>query len=205
MKMLDQAPFELLIATHNLGKVNEFRRLLGNLPFKLTDLRDLPEMPVIDETGTTFEANARLKAVGYARASGMHTIADDSGIEVAALDGAPGVHSARFAGAETGYDVKTSRLLGAMDESMSRDRTARFVSHIVFADPNGNVVFEADGICDGSIADRPRGTNGFGYDPVFVPKGFTKTFGELSDDVKEEISHRARAAVKIIRFLRDFA
>jgi non-canonical purine NTP pyrophosphatase (RdgB/HAM1 family) len=123
MKMLDQAPFELLIATHNLGKVNEFRRLLGNLPFKLTDLRDLPEMPVIDETGTTFEANARLKAVGYARASGMHTIADDSGIEVAALDGAPGVHSARFAGAETGYDVKIFRLLAAMDESMSRDRT----------------------------------------------------------------------------------
>ena len=205
MKILEPEPLKILIATHNIGKVNEFRRLLGGLPYELTDLRDLREMPVIDETGTTFEANARMKAIGYAKASGMYTIADDSGLEINALGGLPGVKSARFAGAKTGYDAKIAQLLSQIGESVSPDRGARFVSHVVFADPGGTVLFEAEGVCEGTIADGPRGTNGFGYDPVFVPEGFTKTFGELSDDEKEAISHRARAAAKIIRFLRDFA
>ena len=132
-------------------------------------------------------------------------MADDSGLEVDALDGAPGVHSARFAGPKTGYDVKISRLLAEMEGSKYAARDARFVSYIVLADPAGNHIYEAEGICEGMIADCPRGSNGFGYDPIFVPTGFSKTFGELDPEVKQRISHRARAVEKIIRFLRDFA
>ena len=196
---------ELLIATQNTGKIAEFRDLLGHLPFRLVDLRNFANLPEIDETGATFEENARIKAVGYAKASGLYAIADDSGLEIYALGGAPGVHSARFAGPKTGYDVKISRLLAEMDTSKPVDRSARFVSHIVLAAPAGSLVYEADGTCEGTIADRPRGSNGFGYDPIFIPAGFTKTFGELDDEVKQTISHRARALAKIIRFLRDFA
>jgi XTP/dITP diphosphohydrolase len=169
------------------------------------DLDEFPDLDEIEETGATFETNARIKAFGYARAARLHTIADDSGLEVSALAGAPGVHSARFAGRETGYDVKIDRLLTDIEASKRVDRSARFVAHIVMADPVGNLLCEAEGVCEGTIADRPRGSNGFGYDPIFIPAGFTKTFGELDEEVKQTISHRARALSKIIRFLRDFA
>jgi XTP/dITP diphosphohydrolase len=196
---------ELLIASHNPGKIGEFHALLSDLPFRLTDLRHFPDIPEIDETGGTFEENARIKAIGYAKASGMYSMADDSGLEVKALRGAPGVRSARFAGAQTGYDVKISKLLDEIAASKDVDRSACFVSHIVLADPEGNVMYKANGVCEGTIAEGPRGSNGFGYDPIFIPDGFTKTFGELDPDVKKTLSHRARALAKIIRFLRDFA
>ena len=197
--------FELLIATQNTGKVDEFREILRNLPFNLVDLRSFPELHGIEETGSTFEENARIKAAGYAKASGLYSIADDSGLEIHALDGAPGVRSARFAGPGMGYDVKISQILAKLDASGHADRSARFVSQIVLADTSGCIVYEAEGVCEGTIADRPRGSNGFGYDPIFIPTGFTKTFGELDHNVKQGISHRARALAKIIRFLRDFA
>ena len=200
-----QGQLELLIATRNIGKLGEFRDLFRHLPIALLDLRSFPDIPEIDETGATFQENARIKAIGYARESGLYAIADDSGLEIVALGGAPGVHSARFCGLKAGYDVKISRLLAEMETSKHDARDARFVSHIVLAHPAGNLIFEAEGVCEGMIADRPRGSNGFGYDPIFVPAGYAKTFGELDDEVKLRISHRARAVAKIIRFLRDFA
>ena len=198
-------PIELLIATHNPGKVVEICDLLHDLPFRLACLQDFQGLPEFEETGSTFEENARIKAVGYAKGSGLYAIADDSGLEVDALNGAPGVHSARYAGPETGYPGKISRLLMEIDASKHVDRRARFVSHIVLADPAGSVIHKSRGVCEGTIADRARGSNGFGYDPIFIPAGFTKTFGELDPGVKQTISHRARALAKIIRFLRDFA
>jgi len=200
-----RGPIELLIATRNTGKVGEFRDLLTDLPFKLVDLFDFPDMPEIEESGATFEENARIKAAGFAKGSGLYAIADDSGLEVDAVEGAPGVHSARYAGPETEYPVKISTLLMEIDASKHVDRRARFVSHIVLADPAGGVIHESRGVCEGTIADQPRGSYGFGYDPIFIPDGFTKTFGELDHHVKQTISHRARALAKIIRFLRDFA
>jgi len=205
MKILEKQPTELLIATRNPGKIAEFRDLLRGLPFTLAIPNDIASLPEIEETGATFGANARLKAIGYAKAAGLYTIADDSGLEIDALGGAPGVRSARYAGKETLYDVKISRLLVEMNDATTKDRSARFVAHIVMVDASGAVVCEADGVCEGTIADRPRGSNGFGYDPIFVPIGFTETFGELEAEVKESISHRARALKKIIRFLREFA
>jgi len=196
---------KILIATGNKGKANEFRSLLADDRFELMDLGHFPPGAEIAETGSTFAENSVLKAAGYARRFGLHTLADDSGLEVAALGGRPGVYSARYAGGNTDYDTKIQTLLAEMENSGSISREARFVSHIAFASPDGEALFEAEGVCSGAIARRPRGTNGFGYDPIFVPDGFEKTFGELEDDLKNEISHRARAAAKIIRYLLDFA
>jgi XTP/dITP diphosphohydrolase len=195
----------ILMATKNPGKVVELNSLMAGVPHNLVGLNDFPEMIEVSETGSTFAENARLKATAYARASGLHSIADDSGLEVAALKGAPGVFSARYGGIETGYAQKIDKLLEEIITSGNPNRSARFVSHIVFAQPDGNILFEAEGICVGNIARAPRGTNGFGYDPVFIPTGYEQTFGELDEDVKHQISHRAVAAAKIIRFLHDLA
>ena len=197
---------KIVLATRNAGKIREFGTLIGLIPnAEVVGLNSFPDVPELEETGATFAENARLKATTYSRLFGVHAIADDSGLEVAALDGRPGVHSARYAGAETKYDVKIQRLLAEIEDSDTDDRRARFVAHIAFASPEGEIVFEAGGVCDGTIASGPRGANGFGYDPIFIPDGYDRTFGELSDEVKEEISHRARATRKIMRFLRDFA
>ena len=196
---------QILLATGNPGKVRELKALTAGLPFDVIGLDLFPTVDEVDETGTAFAENARLKASGYARQCGVHTLADDSGLEVAALGGRPGVFSARYGGEGTRYDVKIRTLLEEIERSNSRDRSARFVSHIAFADPQGEVLFEAEGVCEGSIAVDARGTNGFGYDPIFVPAGFDETFGELTDEVKSAISHRARAIAKIMRYLRDFA
>jgi XTP/dITP diphosphohydrolase len=195
----------VLLATTNQGKLREFSLLLTGLPFEVVDLGQFPNVFEVEETGTTFRENARLKACEYARQTGLHTIADDSGLEVAALNGGPGVHSARYAGPDAGYDIKIRTLLDQITASETDERRSRFVAHIAFASPTGEIVFEAEGSCNGTIADGPRGANGFGYDPIFVPEGFDLTFGELDDEVKREISHRARASRKIMRFLRDFA
>jgi XTP/dITP diphosphohydrolase len=196
---------QILLATRNNGKVRELRGLLAGGSFDVIGLDEFPHVTDIEETGASFAENARLKASGYARQCGIHTIADDSGLEVAALGGRPGVHSARYAGERSGYDVKIARLLGEIERSGNRDRSARFVSHIAFADTSAEILFETEGSCEGTIAMNARGTNGFGYDPIFVPNGFDKTFGEMDDDVKNSIGHRAVATAKIMRYLRDFA
>lgn len=194
-----------LLATRNPGKIEELRALFVKLPIDLIGLDEAGIHVEINETGATFAENSRLKAARYARLSGLHSIADDSGLEVEALGGKPGVFSARYAGAETGYDVKIPALLSEMLSAESTNRNARFLSNIAIADPSGVVIHDATGICSGKIAFEPRGSNGFGYDPVFIPDGYDKTFGELDDQVKQTMSHRARATLKIIRFLRDFA
>ena len=196
---------QILLATRNPGKIRELEGILAGLPYGVIGLQLFPQTTDIEETGTTFAENARLKASGYARQCGLHTLADDSGLEVVALGGRPGVFSARYAGEAAGYNLKIQRLLEEIAKSISAERRARFVSHLAFANERGEILFEAEGVCEGSIANSPRGSNGFGYDPIFIPDGYAETFGELTDEVKSSISHRARAIAKIMRYLRDFA
>jgi XTP/dITP diphosphohydrolase len=171
---------------------------------ELVSLGDFPDLKEIDETESTFRGNAELKASGYARQAGIWTLADDSGLEVDALGGAPGVYSARFAGAGSSYETKIAELLSQIGKAKNLDRRARFVCAMAIAGPDGNVSFTTEGRCEGAIAESPRGTRGFGYDPVFVPDGFDHTFGELPGDIKQQISHRGRAAREINRYLLDF-
>ena len=192
----------LLIATNNPGKLREYETILGGLRIELCSLSGLGIETGIDETGETFEANAQLKASGFARLAQTVTLADDSGLEVDALGGAPGVLSARYAGPDSSDSDRVAKLLREMRGV--RDRAARFVCVIAVADEDGNVVGSARGACEGTIIDEPRGAHGFGYDPIFVPRGFDKTFAELDAGTKNRISHRSAALVKIIPFLRGF-
>lgn len=197
-------PKGLVLATGNSGKIAELTDLFRDLPFELKSLRDFEQIVDIDETGSTFRENAELKARGFAVQTRHLSLADDSGLEIEALGNAPGVHSARFAGASAGYDVKIPKLLEMLDATGDASRRARFVCVMALADPDGRVVYSAEGVCNGSIAFSPRGDNGFGYDPIFSPDGFGLTFGELGDEIKRAVSHRAKAAALIIRYLLDF-
>lgn len=193
---------EILVATGNAGKIKELKRLLGELPIRLRGLDEFPNIIEAEETGATFAENAALKARFYALAANSWTLADDSGLEVAALGGAPGIFSARYGGAGASDAEKIAKLLDELNKTNAGDRAARFVCAIAVCSPNGAVAFAAEGECRGSIAVRAAGANGFGYDPIFIPAGFAETFGELSAAVKEKISHRARAFEKIIGHLR---
>jgi XTP/dITP diphosphohydrolase len=185
----------LLIATRNPGKLKEIRAIF-DLPFvKLLSLDDVGEMPEVIEDRNTFEANAVKKAVTLALASGMWTLADDSGLEVDALDGAPGVYSARYAGEPADHAANNRKLLAEL--TGKPDRAARFRCVIALANPRGRSQF-VEGACEGTIAEALCGDHGFGYDPLFIPKGYDKTFGELDADVKNRISHRAVALAKAI-------
>src|SRR5581483_3817874 len=158
---------KLLIATNNPGKVREYRELLGDLGLELVQLQDVGITDDVEETGTTFAENARLKAVTYARQSGLLVLADDSGLEVDALDGEPGVYSKRYAGAGKTDAERNQYLLDKLRGVPAAQRTARFRCAIVIADPQGST-WTTEGTCEGSIAFEPRGTNGFGYDPIFI-------------------------------------
>lgn len=192
---------ELLIATYNPGKIRELESLLGALPFRLRGLREFPSIREVAETGTTFAENAVLKATGYARQTRLWTLADDSGLEVEALGGAPGVFSARYGGPEASDADRVLLLLDELSRTNDQERRARFVSVIAIADPDAQLSNVAEGICDGRLTHAPRGSNGFGYDPIFIPDGYEETFGELSDEVKKSISHRARALAATDSFL----
>jgi XTP/dITP diphosphohydrolase len=196
--------FALLIATRNAGKVREIERLLGDTPVALRSLKDFPDVAEPEETGADFAENAALKAKYYALQTGLPALADDSGLEVEALGGAPGVFSARYGGVDSSDAERTRKLLGEIREIPLENRGARFVCAMALADCKGEIRYLTEGVCAGRIAFEPRGLNGFGYDPVFVPEGFEKTFGELSAEIKQRISHRARATAKIIRYLRGF-
>jgi XTP/dITP diphosphohydrolase len=202
--MFNDRPTELLIATYNSGKVRELKSLLSGLPIELKSLNDLSGIMEIEETGTTIRENAELKAVGYAKQSGMWSLADDTGLEVFALGGVPGVYSDRYAGKGASDQAKMAKVMHELENALNASRSARFVCVMSVASNEGNVVFTAEGICPGSIAKKPRGNNGFGYDPIFIPEGFDATFGELSSDIKQQISHRARATREIIRYLQGF-
>jgi XTP/dITP diphosphohydrolase len=182
---------DLLIATRNLGKLREFAQIFADLGIGLRSLDDLGISAEVEETGTTFAANAQLKAAAYMRLSGMPVLADDSGLEVAALDGAPGVYSARYGGV-TGaaqLDYLLQQLAGVLPEA----RQARFVCVLALARPGGETEF-VEGTLSGEIAPVPRGIGGFGYDPVFYLPEEGKTLAELSPEQKNAISHRAAAA-----------
>ena len=194
----------LVVATNNNGKFREFRELMAGLPIELVRLDHVGIVTEVEETGTTFIENADLKAAGYARQAGTVTLADDSGLEVEALDGRPGVLSARYGGPHTSFDEKMAKLLVEIDETGDAERRARFVAVISVADRTGKIIHSAVGICPGRIAPEPRGSGGFGYDPLFIPDGYDQTFGELPEAIKREISHRGRAFLQIIPFLRGF-
>jgi XTP/dITP diphosphohydrolase len=196
-------PNKILIASGNAGKVRELAAMFHVVPVVFCGLDEIAAVPEVEESGPTFEENARLKAAGYALRTRMWSLADDSGLEVTALGGRPGVHSARYGG-QLPYSEKIKLLLGEMERSGSEDRSARFVCSMALSDPDGSIAFAAAGECRGSIALAPAGENGFGYDPIFVPEGYDTTFAQLPDEVKKLISHRARAASKIIRYLLDF-
>lgn len=184
---------KLLIASHNRGKLREFADLFAGLPWTLVAPDDLGLHLTVIESGDTYADNARLKATAYAQASGLLTLADDSGLEVDALDGAPGVRSARYA---LGGDAnRVTALLRALNDAGTpqENRLARFRCVIVLAAPDGRT-WSTEGECAGHIIDTPRGSGGFGYDPVFFIPSHGCTMAELSPEEKNRISHRARAA-----------
>lgn len=195
---------KILIGTTNPGKVRELGQLFGGLPIDLVGLNDIGISTEVDESGSTFSENARLKAVGYARLSGLRTLGDDSGLEVKALGDRPGVLSARYGGENIVFDDRIRLLLRELSEIPDADRSARFVCVMSLADRDGRILIDAEGVCTGQIAQEPRGAGGFGYDPVFIPADHCLTFAELQADIKQQISHRARAAAKIIRYLQGF-
>jgi XTP/dITP diphosphohydrolase len=193
---------ELLIATHNAGKIRELTGLLSNLPLRLRRLSEFPHIAEVEETGETLAANAELKARLYSRQTNLWTLADDSGLEVDALGGAPGVLSARYGGANATSAERNARLLAALSHTDDPQRTARFTCAIALHEPETETTQIFAGTCEGRITQRPRGDKGFGYDPLFVPTGYTQTFGELPDELKQQISHRARALVAVRAYLR---
>lgn len=201
---MKQEPFKLLIATNNQGKVKEIAQLLDAAPVKLRSLVDFDNIAEVEETGSTFTENAILKARGYAMQTGITALADDSGLEIEALNNAPGVLSARYAGANTSFGEKMQLLLSEMGTAADNNRSARFVCSMAVSNSNGVILHSVEANCSGKIAFEPRGNGGFGYDPIFEPEGFNMTFGELPDEIKREISHRARASALIMRFLLDF-
>ncbi len=194
----------ILIATRNPGKAEELRLMLADFEASVLSLVDFPEIMEVAETGSTFAENAQLKAAAYARQTRLTAIADDSGLEIEVLNGRPGVLSARYGGIGTSFESKMALLLEEIARSGSNSRQARFVSSIAVASPEGDRLYQAEGVCEGEIASKPAGSGGFGYDPIFIPDGYDMTFGELDAAIKHEISHRSRAFRSIIPFLRDF-
>jgi XTP/dITP diphosphohydrolase len=184
---------KLVIATRNAHKLQEIQDIFDFQNLEVMSAFDFPEIPDVVEDGETLEANAKKKAVEIARATGCWALADDSGLEVDALNGAPGVYSARYAGEQCSYAENNVKLLEALKGNSSR--SARFRTVIALSDPAGSVE-TVSGECSGTIIEEPRGSGGFGYDPLFVPDGCAETFAELPASVKNRISHRADALHK---------
>ena len=195
-------PQSLLVATRNEGKLAELQQLLGDLPLELYGLTDFPDVETVPETGESFVENASLKAAGYAAQTSLLTLADDSGLEVDALGGAPGILSARYAGEGASDADRTARLLAELSNIPAAKRLARFVSAVAIANSDGRILNVSVGTCEGHIDFAPHGTGGFGYDPVFIPSGYEKSFAELKSAIKNQISHRAQALSAAREFLR---
>jgi XTP/dITP diphosphohydrolase len=191
---------KLLLATNNQGKVQEFRELLDGTGFELVTPAGEGLRLEIEESGSTYEENAHLKALPYARASGLLTLADDSGLEVEALGGEPGIRSSRYAGDKATDQERVTFLLNKLRGVPEDKRTACFRCVIALARPDGQIDFFS-GRCDGLIISQPRGSGGFGYDPIFFFPGLNKTMAELPAGVKNRISHRGRAAQKARQLL----
>ncbi len=201
---------QLILASRNVGKIREFKRMMdqSSIAVEVLSLLDFPQLPDVDETGTTLQENSRLKAVQITEATGKPCLADDSGIFIDALNGDPGVYSARWSGVHGDDEaniVKVLQQIRDLEENGAVDRSAQFRCVVALAFPEGHarggeVVFES-GEMPGKIIDVPRGEHGFGYDPIFVPDGFTQTSAELSAEAKDQISHRGQAMRKILPIL----
>jgi XTP/dITP diphosphohydrolase len=196
-------PPVLVLGTRNAKKRQEMVEILGDLDLDLRDLTDWPEAPEVVEDGDTFEANAREKAVELARFLGHWVIGEDSGLAVPALNGRPGVRSARYAGRHGDDQANNARLLAELAPLPDDHRAAYYVCSAALADHKGNIKAVAEGRCHGLIVREPRGTGGFGYDPLFLIPEYHHTFGELSPRVKHALSHRARALAHLRPALRS--
>ena len=193
---------KLLLATSNPGKIREYRFLLDGLGYQLTTLAEEGIAKIVTESGNNYEQNARLKAISYAKLSQLTALADDSGLEVDALNGEPGVKSARFAGEAATDEEKVSFLLAKLNSVPWERRTACFKCVIVIASPGGRTEV-CSGECHGTIALEAKGENGFGYDPIFFLPEIDKTMAELPSEMKNQISHRARASQKARQVLQQ--
>lgn len=182
----------LLVATTNPGKLREIRRVLGELPIELIGLADVAPVVEPEETGETFEANALLKARYYAAHAGMVTVAEDSGLVIDALDGEPGVRSARYLRPDATYDERFADIFRRLAARPNRPRTARFVAAVACVDP-ARTLFETTGVVEGEIATAPRGAGGFGYDPIFHYPPYGRTLAEVTEAEKVAIAHRGVA------------
>jgi len=196
---------KIVLATRNPGKVAELRALLADLPVELISAAEVEGAPEVEEDAPTLEGNARKKADALHRHTGLPALADDTGLEVDALGGAPGVHSARFAGPDADDAANRAKLLRELDEA-ARDgihsRVARFRTVLAFTDAEG-VTEYFEGLCEGTITTEERGSGGFGYDALFQPEGETRTFAEMPAEAKNGISHRGRALQQFAAFLHD--
>lgn len=188
---------QLILATRNRKKRREIVDILGDLPLEFIDLADRPEVPEVDETGATFEENAKLKATAVAKATGQWTLGEDSGLVVPALKGRPGVFSARYAGQQGDDAANNAKLLAELKPLSDDRRAAYYVCTAALSNPDGEVCAVSDGRCHGVILRDYRGTGGFGYDPLFLIPELHQTFGELSPRVKHALSHRARALARM--------
>lgn len=192
---------KIIIATKNRGKIKEVCKILSDGEFEISSLLDLENVPKVNEDGNTFEENATKKSEYIFKITGQPAIADDSGLEIDYLNGLPGIKSSRFEGDMTPQNVKNEKIIEMLKDVNENKRGAQFRCVIAFTDNKGTRTFE--GVCRGKISDRPRGSNGFGYDPIFIPEGFDKTFGELKENVKNNISHRAKALEKFHKWFME--
>ncbi|NWF52691.1 MAG: XTP/dITP diphosphatase [Nitrospirae bacterium] len=193
---------EIVVATRNKRKVEEIKRILAEMPVKILTIEDFPECPEVEEDGRTFEENAVKKALNIARCTGKPSLADDSGLEVYALNGAPGVMSSRYAGPDSDDMKNIEKLLKEMDSLNDKKRSARFVCCIALAFPEGNIK-TFFGYVEGIIGKEPKGSSGFGYDPVFYPEGHGRSFAEMSSEEKDALSHRGKALREFLNYIRD--
>lgn len=194
---------DIVLATRNRKKVEEMKRMFAGYQISFKTLDDFPGCPDVDEDGRTFRANARKKALSAASYTGCPALADDSGLEVEALDNAPGVYSARYAGEYADDRKNVKKILREMRGAVNpKERKARFVCCIVFALPDGKCR-TFTGYVNGLIAEKPRGYNGFGYDPIFCPLGHNRTFAEMEASEKDALSHRGRAMEKLYTYLKS--
>lgn len=189
---------KIVVATQNKGKMAEFKRILEPFGFVVLSMKDAGHDLDIVEDGETFADNARIKAEALWKVAGCYTLADDSGLCVDALGGAPGVHSARYMGEATSYEIKMRGLLSALSTVSEEKRTAQFVSVIAFTNPEGDTVL-FDGFCEGRIGYEPKGDRGFGYDPIFMVGN--RSYAQLEDHEKDALSHRGRALEKFCAYL----
>ena len=194
---------DLLFATTNKNKIKEIKGILSDCDINVLTLNDVGIDIEVEEDGTTFVENAKIKALAYAREAGMPALADDSGLEVDYLDKAPGVYSSRFLGEDTSYDVKNQYIIERLKGVTGKDRSARFVCAMALAKPDGDAI-TAIGTIEGIISESIAGTNGFGYDPIFFLPEYGKTTAELSPEEKNSISHRGNAMRAMKEIMKDW-